>query len=69
MGFPRKNTGVGCHFLPYGIFLHLLCLLHWQLDWQTENGIPIYRVLESLEPSEAGNQYFSKVPQVTVTYC
>ena len=31
-----KNTGVGCHFLPEGIFLtqglnsHLLHLLHWQ---------------------------------------
>ena len=36
--FPGKNTGVGCHFLPQGIFLtqgsnsHLLCLLHWQAD-------------------------------------
>ena len=36
MGFPGKNTGVGCHFLLQGIFLtqesnpHLLCLLHWQ---------------------------------------
>ena len=24
--FPGKNTGVGCHFL------HLLCLLRWQVD-------------------------------------
>ena len=37
-GIFRKNTGVGCHFLPQGIFptqgsnLHLLCLLHWQAD-------------------------------------
>ena len=36
MGFPGKNTGVGCHFLFQGIFptqgskTHLLCLLHWQ---------------------------------------
>ena len=36
--FPGKNTGVGCHFLLQGIFptqgsnLHLLCLLHWQVD-------------------------------------
>ena len=36
--FPRKNTGVGCHFLFQGIFLtqgsnpSLLCLLHWQVD-------------------------------------
>ena len=36
--FPGKNTGVGCHFLPQGIFLTqrwnlgLLCLLHWQVD-------------------------------------
>ena len=34
--FPGKNTGVGCHFLLWGIFLtqgsnlSLLCLLHWQ---------------------------------------
>ena len=38
MGFPSKNTGVGCHFLFQGIFptqgsnLCLLCLLHWQVD-------------------------------------
>ena len=31
-----KNTGVGCHFLPQGIFptqglnLRVLCLQHWQ---------------------------------------
>ena len=36
--FPGKNTGVGCHFLPQGIFPIqrsnpcLLCLLHWQVD-------------------------------------
>ena len=36
--FPGKNTGVGCHFLLRGIFqtqglnLHLLCLLHWQVN-------------------------------------
>ena len=35
---PGKNTGVGCHFLLKGIFLtqrsnlHLLHLLHWQVD-------------------------------------
>ena len=31
MGFPRKNTGVGCHFLFQGIFLTQgsnPCLLH-----------------------------------------
>ena len=33
---PGKNTGVGCHALPQGIFLTqgfnlgLLCVLHWQ---------------------------------------
>ena len=38
MGLPGKNTGVGCHFLLQGIFLtqrsnlHLLHLLHWQVD-------------------------------------
>ena len=36
--FPGKNTGVGCHFLPQGIFptqgsnSSLFCLLHWQAD-------------------------------------
>ena len=36
MGFPGKNTGVGCHFLLQGIFptqesnSHLLCLLHYR---------------------------------------
>ena len=36
MRFSSKNTGVGCHFLLWGIFptqgsnLCLLCLLHWQ---------------------------------------
>ena len=35
MGFPDKNTGVGCHVLLQGIFPtqgsnH--CLLHWQAD-------------------------------------
>ena len=36
--FPSKNTGMGCHFLLQGIFpiqgsnLHLLRLLHWQVD-------------------------------------
>ena len=37
LGFPGKNTGVGCHFLLQGIFPtqrsnpHLLCLPHWQM--------------------------------------
>ena len=36
--FPGKNTAVGCHFLPQGIFLtqgsnlYLLSLLHWQAN-------------------------------------
>ena len=33
--FPGKSTGVGCHFLPQGIFLTQgsnLRLLHWQAD-------------------------------------
>ena len=35
--FPGKNTGVGCHSLPQGIFTtqglnpYLLCFLHWQV--------------------------------------
>ena len=31
--FPGKNIGVGCYFLPQGIFLSQgsnLCCLHWQ---------------------------------------
>ena len=35
MGFSRKNTGVGCHFLFHGIFPTPgwnPCLLHWQAD-------------------------------------
>ena len=38
MGFPDKNTGIGCHFFLQGIFLtqgsslHPLCLLHWQVN-------------------------------------
>ena len=34
MGFPGRNTGVGCHFLLQGIFpdqAWSLCLLHWVL--------------------------------------
>ena len=27
-GFSRQNTGVGCHFLPQGIFLTCTCLLY-----------------------------------------
>ena len=52
MGFPRHNTGVGCHFLLQGVLpthssnLHLL---HWQVD--------------SLPLSHQGNSYtlFSEV--------
>ena len=39
MGFPGKNTGVGCHFLLQRIFPtlgsnpHFLFLLHWQTDY------------------------------------
>ena len=38
-GSHGQNTGVGCHFLLQGIFptqgsnLHLLCLLHWQVEY------------------------------------
>ena len=38
MGFPGKNTGMGCHFLLHRIFLSqrsnpcLFCLLNWQVD-------------------------------------
>ena len=33
MGFPNKNTGLGCHFLLWGVFPTQgsnLGLLHWQ---------------------------------------
>ena len=33
MDSPGKDTGVGCHFPLQGIFLHLLCLLHWQAGY------------------------------------
>ena len=38
MGYPGRNSAVGCHFLLQGIFPtqgsnpHLLWLLHWQAD-------------------------------------
>ena len=38
MGFPSKNSGVGCHFLLQGVFQTqgsnscLLHFLHWQVD-------------------------------------
>ena len=38
MEVSTKNNEMGCHFLLQGIFLtqgsnlHLLCLLHWQVD-------------------------------------
>ena len=45
LNFPGKNTGVGCHFLLWGIVLtqgsklSLLCLPHWLVDslpaWET----------------------------------
>ena len=50
--FPGKNTGVGCQFLLQGIFptqgsdVHLLCLLHWQLD-----SLPLSRLGGSLTQS------------------
>ena len=53
MGFPRQNTGVGCHFLLQGIFptqglnQNLLHLLHWQSDSLPPShlGSPNYPVL------------------------
>ena len=53
MGFPSKNTGVGCHFFFQGIFpiqglnSHLLYLVHWQADSLPLNhlGIPRLNVL------------------------
>ena len=51
--FPGKNTGVGWHFHLQGIFLtqrsnlHLLHLLHWQVDSFT-TGLPGKPLFESL---------------------
>ena len=48
MGFPRQNTGVGCHFLLQGIFPiqgsnpGLFSFLHWQVD-----SLPVVLVAES----------------------
>ena len=39
---PGKNTGIGCHFLPQGIFLTQGSnpnLLHWQVD-----SLPLYHL-------------------------
>ena len=49
--YPGKNTGVGCHFLLWGIFLTqgfnlcLLYLLHWQADSLplAPSGKPVYK--------------------------
>ena len=41
--FPGRNAGMGCHFLPQGIFLTQevsLCLLHL-LDWQADS-LPLH---------------------------
>ena len=48
MGFPAKNTGMGCHFLLQGIFLTQgsnTYLLHWQADSLplSHQGNPIFR--------------------------
>ena len=51
-----KDTGVGCHallleiFLTWGLNLHLLCLLHWQVDSLplTPPGSPLDFVLVSI---------------------
>ena len=59
--FPGKNTGVGCHFLLYGISPtqgsnpHLLGLLHWQVG-----SLPLAppgkpRAKDVLSPDEVGN--------------
>ena len=53
--FPRKNTGVGCHFLLQGTFPTqgsnpcLLRLLHWQADSLPLNHLGIPRQHESNE--------------------
>ena len=50
--FPGKNRRVGCNFLLQGIFptqgsnLHLLCLLHWQVD---SLSLPPGKLVEAVE--------------------
>ena len=59
---PGKNTGLGCRFLLQGIFptqgsnLHLLYLLHWQVD--------------SLPLSQKGNRdYLSSTITISLCMC
>ena len=61
--FPGKNIGVGCHFLPQGIFLtqgSKLCLLHQQAD-----SLPVHQ-LGSLYYVVSDSKY-SK--QVSTAHC
>ena len=51
MEFLGKNTRVGCHFLPQGIFLAQglnLCPMHWQVDSLplSHQGRPIYQLTQ-----------------------
>ena len=72
---PGKNTGVGCHALPSGIFqgltLCLLRLLHWQVGSlplgppgkpQTKYGINQSNLAEYLKLI-----FFVLIPQMCVT--
>ena len=46
----KKNTGAGCHFLPYGTQASNLCLLrllHWQVGSLSPTGKPHDAVLLS----------------------
>ena len=42
MDSPGEHPGVGCRFLLQGIFLYLLCLLHWQAGYHWHHlGSPV----------------------------
>ena len=66
--FQARITGAGCHFLLQGIFLtqgsklHLLCLLHWQVDSLPLKNQGLFRLLSSVPTpwSYSMNIYYLK---------
>ena len=67
--FPGKNTGVGCHFLPQGIFLtqgsnpSLLHLLHWQVySFTTEPPGKLFKSQGRLKSHWVAEKCSSHVP-------
>ena len=63
--FPGKNTGVGCCFLLWGIFLTQgsnLCVLHWQADSLSLSPLAIHYPLLSLRKVPGTSVAFSQIP-------